>query len=386
MNVVFLSSHFPKNYYHFCTNLHKLGATVLVISDEKYENLHHDLKSVLTEYYQVNDLHDYNQLVRAMGYFTYEHGKIDCFESHSEYWLETDARIRTDFNIPGIKYDAIKQIKQKSLMKKKFIKAGVNVLPSKVVRTLKDATAFIKKVGYPVVAKPDIGLGAAGIYKMNDQQDLITFFDNKPPGEYFIESFITGKIYTFDGLVDREGKLVFYTSHTFNEGIMETVTNDLDIAYYSLREIPKNLEEAGMNILKAYNIREGFFHFKFIITPEEEVIALEVNMRPPAGLTMDMFNFANDVDLYYEWGNIVMNGSTTIDYSRKYHCAYIGRKATKNYVHSHEEIMETFGQFIVQNEPVSGIFSAVLGNYGYLARSQELNELLEIIDFIHAKK
>ena len=385
MNVVFLSPHFPSNYSHFCANLHKLGARVLGIADEKYENLHDDLKSVLTDYYQVTDMHDYDQLVRAMGYFTHKYGKIDRFESHTEYWLETDARIRTDFNITGIKNDGIREIKQKSLMKQTFIKAGIPVAPGKVVKSVEEAKVFIKKIGYPVIAKPDVGVGAAGTYKINNQTELQDLFKSKPLLEYFIEGFITGKIYTFDGLVDSHGQLVFYTSHTYNDGVMEIVNNDLDTYYYSLRKLPENLKKAGLATVKAFNIRERFFHFEFFITPDDKVVALEVNIRPPGGFTMDMFNFANDIDLYYEWAKILTTGTTTIDYDRKYHCMYVGRKSNKNYVYSHEEIMEKFGDLIVQNNPVSGIFSAAIGNYCYLARSQELDEVLEIADFIHKK-
>jgi len=385
MNVVFLAPHFPNNYYQFCANLHKLGATVLAIADEKYENLHQDLTSVLTEYYQVNDMHDYDQLVRAIGYFTHKYGKIDCVESHSEEWLATDARLRTDFNITGLKNEFIKQLRQKSLMKKKFIKAGVNALPGKVVRTLKDATIFTKKIGYPLVAKPDIELGVAGTYTINNQQELMEFFAYKPPVDYYLESFIIGKIYTFDGLVDRDGKLVFYTSHAVSEGLNEMFSDDLDSYSYSLRDIPKNLEEAGMNTLKAFDIRERFFHFEFIITPEDQVVLYEINMCPPNGVSMDLFNFANDIDLYYEWGNILVNGSTTMEYNRKYHSAYIGRKKNQNYLHSHEEIMENFGPLIVQQNQVTSSSSGTLDHYGYLARSPELNDMLQIMDFIHAK-
>lgn len=385
MNVVILSPHFPDNHHHFCASLHNMGVTVLGIADEKYENLHDDLKSVLTEYYKVNDIHDYDQLVRAMGYFTHKYGKIDRFESHSEYWLETDARIRTDFNIWGKKNDDVQQIKHKSLMKRKLKKAGVTVAPSKVIYTLKDAITFVKKMGYPVMVNPDVEVGAVVADKISNQEELVAFFENKPSNEYFIEGFINGKRYTFDGLVDRDSKLVFYTSHVFSAGITEMINDDIDLSYYSLREIPKNLEEAGMNIVQAFDIRGGFFHFEFIITSSNQVVACEVNMSPPGGLTMDMLNFANDVDLYKEWAKIVLMGNTTIDYSRKYHCAYIERQVTKNYIHSHEEIMEKFGQLIVRNGPASGIFSAALDKCIYLARSQELNDILGIIDFIQAK-
>lgn len=386
MNVVFLSPHFPGNYVNFCVQLRRLGVNVLGIADEKYEDLSQPLQEALTEYYRVSDMHDYDQLVRAMGYFTHKYGKIDRFESHTEYWLETDARIRTDFNIPGIKNDTINEMKRKSLMKQKFIEAGVAVAPGKVAHTLAEAEAFIREVGFPVVAKPDNGVGAAGTYKIADQSQLADLFSGDNAVEYFLEGFIQGRLYTFDGLVDSNGKLVFCTSHTYSAGVMETVNDDCDIYYYSLRQIPPDLEKAGLATLKAFGIRERFFHFEYFLTAEDKVVGLEVNMRPPGGFTMDMFNFANDVDLYYEWANIVVNGTTALDYQRQYHCAYIGRKHSKNYVHSHEEIIGKYGPLIVHHEAISGIFSAALGNYGYLARSPELDEILAMAEFIHEKR
>ena len=124
------------------------------------------------------------------------------------------------------------------------------------------------------MAKPDIEIDTAVTYKINNQQDLIAFFANKSSAEYYIESFIIGKKYSFDGLADRDGKPVFYTSYVFSDGILETLNDDPDTYYYSLRDIPKNLEEAGMNTVKAFDIRERFFHFEFIITPEDQVVAL----------------------------------------------------------------------------------------------------------------
>ena len=34
-----------------------------------------------------------------MAFLIYKHGRIDWLESNNEYWLERDARLRTDFNI-----------------------------------------------------------------------------------------------------------------------------------------------------------------------------------------------------------------------------------------------------------------------------------------------
>ena len=76
-----------------------------------------EVKAALTEYYRVNDMHNYDELLRACGYFTHRFGKLDRLDSQNEYWLETEAQLRTDFNIPGLKVEDMGRIKRKSLMK-----------------------------------------------------------------------------------------------------------------------------------------------------------------------------------------------------------------------------------------------------------------------------
>ena len=386
MNFVFLSPHFPPNYFQFCVHLHSLGVNVLGLSDEPHENLNPALKASLTEFYKVGNLHNYDELLRALGYFTFKHGKIDRLDSLNEYWLETEAQLRTDFNIPGINNDQIQKVKRKSLMKEVFVKAGVPVARGKVVRTITEANSLIDEIGYPVVAKPDVGVGAAKTYKINNPSELVDFFATKSPIEYILEEYIDGTIMSFDGLTDRDGKLVFYTSHQYSQGIMETVVNDDLVYYFSLREIPTDLEAAGRRVLKAYAVRERFFHFEFFRRRSDgEIVALEVNMRPPGGLTTDMFNYANDIDIYGEWAHVLVHNHFTSKYTRPYHCCYVGRKANRNYIHTHEEILEWTGNRLCHHEPISGVFSAALGDYGYLVRSPRLDEIHEIVQFIQSQ-
>jgi biotin carboxylase len=329
-------------------------------------------------------MHNYDELLRALGYFTNHYGKLDRLDSLNEYWLETEAQLRTDFNIPGLKNDDMPRIKRKSHMKQTYLKAGIPVARGKVVHTLAEGKRLVKEVGYPIVAKPDIGVGAAKTYKIHNLDELEKFFSQKPPIDYILEEFILGSISSFDGLTDRDGNLVFYTAHNYNQGIMEAVTNDDVVYYYSLREIPADLEDAGRRTLRAFDVRERFFHFEFFRTIEDNrIVALEVNMRPPGGMTTDMFNFANDIDVYREWANIIVFNRFTAEYSRKYHCCYISRKFNRSFAHSHEEILEAFGPKIVHHEQISGIFSPALGEYGYLARSPDLEEIFAIVEYIH---
>jgi hypothetical protein len=288
MNYVFLSPHFPDNFYQFCVALRKYGVTILGLADEYYYNLRPELRDALIEYFKVEDMHNYDQLLRALGYFTFKYGKIDRIDSQNEYWLETEAKLRTDFNIPGIKLDQIQAIKCKSKMKQIFIRAGVSVARGKVLKNLNEALEFVEEVGYPIVAKPDKGVGAADTFKIENEKQLKNFFEIKPKIDYIFEEYIKGQICSFDGLTDKEGNPLFFTSHVYQRGIMETVNDDLHIYYYSLREIPEDLIDAGLRILKAFEVKERFFHFEFFKLNDGRYFALEVNMRPPGGLTTDM--------------------------------------------------------------------------------------------------
>ena len=383
MNVVFLSPHFPPHYFRFCLHLKRAGANVLGIGNEYDENLSPELRAALTEYYRVDDMHRYDALVRALGYFTHRYGKIDRIDSLNEYWLGTEARLREDFNIFGVRGSDIDFIRRKSRMKTKFREAGVPVARGQIVKTPDEAAAFIRKTGYPVIAKPDDGVGAIATFRLDGEDDLAAFFKTPPQIDYIMEEFISGTIVSFDGLADRNGDPLFYTAHTFSQGIMETVNEARHLYYYSLRDLPAALEKIGRACLKAFDVKERFFHIEFFRTAADRYVALEVNMRPPGGYTTDMFNYGCDIDIYRIWAELLVHDRTAVDYTRKYHCCYASRKFTRRYAHSHEEILARCGPFMVQVESVPGVFASALGDIGYIFRTQDLDKMMEIVEFIH---
>ncbi|MDJ0783818.1 MAG: carboxylate--amine ligase [Desulfosarcinaceae bacterium] len=384
MNVVFLSPHFPEHYAAFCTELRAAGATVLGIADAPYEALSPAVREALAAYYRVDDLHDYDGLVRALGYFTHKYGKLERCESLNEYWLATEARLRDDFNIEGIRGHQIDAIRRKSEMKQRFRQADVAVAPGRVVHDLAQARALVAETGYPVVAKPDAGVGALDTYRLDSDHDLEALFEAPLPADYILEGFVTGAIVSFDGLADREGRLVFATGHRYSQGIMETVNEGRHISYTSLREIPPRLEELGRRCVAAFEARERFFHIEFFHQGGDDYVGLEINMRPPGGFTTDMFNYACDIDIYRTWARLLVHDAGRLAYERKYHCSYASRKNGIPYTHSHGEIMERFGGDIVKVASVPGVFSSALGDVGYIFRSPEIERNEEIIRFIHA--
>jgi hypothetical protein len=385
VNVIFLSPHFPPNFRHFVRGLRDAGATVLGLGDEPFDNMPGELRARFHEYYRVSNMDCYDDLVRAMGYLTHRWGKIDRLDSLNEHWLETEAALRTDFNVFGIKADWIENIKRKSHMKQRFVDAGVPVARGRVCITANEARAFIAEVGYPVVAKPDIGVGAAKTYKIHDEFEFQFYLRDKLPCEYILEEFITGQIVTFDGLTDKNGEILFCASHRYSKGVMDVVNQDGDIYYYSVRDIPPALEAAGRAAVKAFQVQERFFHIEFFDT-EKGIIALEANIRPPGGLTVDMFNFAHDFDCYREWANVIVQGEFRADPARKYNTVYIGRKDHLHYRLSHAEAVERAHDMLCHHESIMGVFAKAIGNYGYILRCEDLQPLIETAEALLEKR
>ena len=176
MNIVLLSPHLPPPMTSFCVRLREAGAMVLGIADAPYDSL-------------------------------------------NEYWLETEAWLRTEFNISGIKADEIDRIKRKSHMKRVFERPGIPVPAGRVCRTAGEA-----------------------------------------------------------------GEVVFSSSLIYGMPVLDAVRGG-DMASWIPREIPDDLDELGRRTIGAFGVRERPFHFEYFRLADGALVALEVNMRHPGGLT-----------------------------------------------------------------------------------------------------
>jgi len=386
MNFVFFSPHFPSNSVDFCDRLKCAGAKVLGIGDAPYDSLPTRLKGALSEYYKLDDMENADQVLRALGHFTHKWGKLDRFESLNEHWLELEAQMRTDFNIYGTKLDFVRNLKSKSRMRAFFRKSGVATVPEHKVSDRAEVMKFLSRVGYPVVVKPDSGAGAAMTYRLNNEADLDNFFATKPQSVSFVmQDFVDGLVVTYDGIVDRNGKVVFASSTRYDQSVMEIVNRDSHMSYLTSPDIAPAVEDAGRRILEAFETRERFFHIElFETTADRKIIALEVNMRPPGAWITDAMNFAYDTDVYALWADMVVKGTASGPARGKYFSAYASRKDRLAYRHSHADVLAAHGDKIMHHQRIEAVFSKAMGNYAYQMRHADKAVLREAVDYIHA--
>lgn len=386
MNFVFFSPHFPANSADFCDRLKKAGARVLGIGDAPYDALDANLKAALCEYYRIGDMEDEDQTLRALGHFVHRWGRIGRFESLNEHWLELEAQMRTDFNIFGTKLDFVRNLKSKSRMRAFFRKSGVATVPQHKCSDLEGALHFLKRVDYPVVVKPDSGAGASMTYRIDDRAGLDRFFAEKPADTSFVmEDFVDGLVVTYDGVVNRAGEVIFAASTRYDHSVMDVVNRDTHLSYVCRPDIEPAIDEAGRKILKAFDVKERFFHIElFQTTKEGRIIALEVNMRPPGAWMTDAMNYAYDADVYAIWANMVVKDETPPPPTGQYYVAYASRKDRISYRHDNAAVLAAHGDKILRHQPIEKVFSKAMGDYAFLMRSKNAAELRAAVDFIHA--
>jgi hypothetical protein len=386
MNVVFLSPHFPPTFYLFCQALSRNGITVLGIGEEDGACLRPELREALADYARVDSLDDYDQVMRSMAGLIHRHGRMHRVVSHNEHWLILEARLRDDFNVPGLTEAATWNLKRKSWMKEIFRRHAIPIVEGMVLPPDKgraDLEHFADQHGWPLFAKPDIGVGAACTFKIDGPEQIDHFLATRPSENYFIEPFIDGDLVTFDGLVDQNGTIVFSSSLFSAIAAYDLVAFNRDLSYYLVREIPADIIELGKKAVDGFGLRESFFHLEFLRRhADDRLFALELNCRPPGGFTPDLMNFAADIDVYQEWANLVAFNRFSSPIDRRFFAAHISRKDGKAYRHSHEEIVARYGDRIPMAVEVAPIFAEVMGNFAYLARAPEKSQIEEMVRFI----
>ena len=393
MNVVFISPHFPRHFYQFCARLKERGVTVLGIGDAPFDAIGENCQNSLSDYRYVSSLQDYDQVYRAVADYVFSYGRIDFVESENEYWLELDAKIRTDFNIAtGPKFEAMAAMNRKSRMKEAYARAKIPTARWTLPQTQKEASDFAHEVGYPVIVKPDKGVGASNTYKLKNDAELAEFWTSKPADvPYIEEELVPGHVETFDGVVDAKGDIRFCASQIYHQSLMDTVLNDECITYHSEKKIKPDIEKAGRAIVKAYGIKDTFFHFEFFRTVDaagkDKVVALEVNMRPPGGMITDIYEASHDVNVYKLWADVLITGETGgQDTTQKRFAGFASRKNRFSYRYSLDEILEKYGDHIMEHEPVYGITARAMGDHYFLIYADTKKELLHIIDEIDARR
>jgi biotin carboxylase len=276
-------------------------------------------------------------------------------------------------------------VKCKSKMKDRYHAAGIPVALYHLVDDKAGCKAFIEEVGYPVIVKPDNGVGAINTFRIKDEADLDRFFAAKDDTQYIMEELIDGTVVSYDAIVNSKGDILIEAGNLTPGCIMDLVNEQQSCRVVIRSQLPEPLRDMGRAALKAFGVRQRMVHFEFFQLNSDQRIGkagdyagLEVNMRPCGGILPSMINYAYSTDVYQIWADMLVRDKSekTAGTDRQF-CAFAGRRDARSYVMSNEDIRRTYGPHLKEEGPVDKAMAVDMGNYMFIATFPTLEEVNE---------
>ena len=335
MNVIFIEPSFPYNQREFVRALHAAGANVIGIGERPASALGDDLQHWLGDYVQVRSVvHEPSLLeaVRAVQRRLW----VDRLEATVEAHIMAAAAVREASGIPGTSTHTAYLCRDKPAMKEALRKAGIPCARSTRASTAQEARAFAAAVGYPLIVKPPAGAGASGTWQVRDDAALERVIGESGLARgtaVAVEEFIEGHegfidTLTIDGQVTHE-----FITHYYPNVLVAmrerwispqmVTTNRIEAPGYG------EVREMARAVNRILGIGTSATHMEWFAGPKGLMFS-EIGCRPPGVGQWDVYNAANDFDLYFEWAEALLHGRPHARPSRRYACGMIALRPERD--------------------------------------------------------
>lgn len=197
--------------------------------------------------------------------------------------VRTIAYVTEKMRLPSIGYDVACTFTDKFRMREKCKSLGIKTLEYKLVNSLEDARAFVKKIDTEVILKPINNQGSKGVYKVSFLEELDSKYAEATKyarGEgILIEEFVAGEELVIEGMA--------------LDGVYENLICG-DTYYFDIpdafsarqrifptrkdKEIVKQALDINKRIMKGFGLPRGLTHGEYIIL-NGTVYLLEIAAR-----------------------------------------------------------------------------------------------------------
>lgn len=330
MNVLMISPGYPAEMPFFTRGLAQVGARVIGVGDTPESGLPATVRESLAYYLQIRSFADEDAIVKQVQDLA-RRIRIDRVESLWEPTMILGARIRQALGIPGMTVEETVPFRDKEVMKQVLDRAGIRTPKHARCTTLAQCREAAERIGFPIIVKPISGAGSADTYRLHDWQE----FEAVAPRlqhvpEVSVEEFVDGEEFTFDTICSG-GRVLFYNICWYRPRPLVSKTLEwVSPTTIALRD-PDAADLAGgrsmgFAVLEAMKFRDGFTHMEWYRTADGEVVFGEIGARPPGARTVDVMNFASDVDLFRGWAEAMCHG-TLSPVERKYNACSMFKRA-----------------------------------------------------------
>ena len=388
-NILILAAGAPAWKPSFIESLNRYGIKPLGIVESSHKTPEFD--ACFANLYGVSSLNNIDEVLHAAKWlhknFNFE--LIECFEEH---WKRLEADIREAVKLPGRTRADLAKTSSKTHMKQVFADVGVKVASSVFAETLDECLQKAEGKRYPMFAKPDMGVGAQGTFRIdsaNDFQKIVPYGqENRFPEKYIVEDLLEGEIITFDGLVDFEGNIVNCFQLQYPD-VAQIVSGKSDQCVMIAQDFPDDFLIMGRNIVDSYQMHGEFFHVEFK-NESDGLYGMDANIRLCGACAPWMYGSTLIDSIPDRWARMiageVLAPKLTLD-----RCgAMICRRDESDvhfepYRHDHNEILHHLGNRLLYLKSFEPCFRDNLNTYAYFVRAEAFSELEEMRSFIQTK-
>lgn len=396
MNVIFVEPFFPRNQREFVRGLVQAGATVIAIGETPKAGLDDELKGWLFDYIHVPNVCDENKMTEVVR-FVQSKLWVDRLEATIESHILPIAKVREACSIPGVSVETSFLCRDKPAMKDVLRDAGVPCAQSLGSENADEIRGFAQRVGYPLIVKPRSGAGASGTFKVTSEHELNAALSQSGighGGSVAVEEFIEGHEGFYD-TITVNGKVVFEFVTHYYPNVLEAmrhrwispqfiVTNRVDsVADYD------ELKQMGRRVIEALKIETSATHMEWFAGPKGLKFS-EIGCRPPGVRAWDLYNIANDLDLYYQWALAVTHGHVNGHASRRLSTGIVALRPERDgHISGYSgagEIEERYGQWIAdfhlpsEGTPTQGVEAGYMANAYVRLKHPDFDQLKQMLD------
>ena len=330
-NVLMFSPGYPAEMQYFTRGLAEVGATVIGLSDQPREALPRVARESVGEHVQIRSWADEADIVRRVTELA-GRMRIDRVECLWEPHMILAARLRETLGLPGMTVEQTLPFRDKEIMKDVLDRAGIRTPRHGRATSVAECREVAERVGFPLVVKPVAGAGSADTYRVDSAEELERVFPAlRHVPQVTVEEFIEGDDMTFD-TVCVGGTVAHYNICRYRPRALESKTWEwVSPQTFALRDVEHPDLAAGhrmgFDVLAALGFENGYTHMEWYRTSSGEAVFGEIAARPPGVRTVDLINFASDVDSYRGWAESMVHNAWTQPVERKYNAVWIVKRA-----------------------------------------------------------
>ncbi len=326
-HVTFVAPRFLETTNRYLASFASLDdVTLSVISEDPEGAIPGALRPRISGHYRVPSSLDASALTEAARALTRGLGRIDRLAGALEQLQVPMARTRDALDIDGMRNDVAQAFRDKDRMKAVLRAHGVPVAKSALAESPEALRAFVASVGFPVIVKPQAGLGARETYRVTSQGDLDALARKgvvpSAARPLQIEEFVRAREHTCETVTVR-GAAVWRSGTRYLPTPLEVLENpwiqycvllpreDVDTDWTRFAPVNGAALSALFGDAASTAAGTALTHMEWFLREDGTSMVNEVGARPPGVGIMPLMSLAHETDFFRDWARLMAKDEFT---------------------------------------------------------------------------